>query len=434
MIRATLLLFLFSLVAFAQGYAPPDCQFTFTFTGTGLGSAAFNNKSTAVGGLPCDYWVLTYWNPTTVSAFSITLMGTNDNAGSAGASYTALTASQGTSNPATAAAQGTITAGVDYYPWINARVNTFTGTGTSTVRLYGWRGTAVSPGGSSGPTANVNVAQWGGTTTSLGQKAMAASVPVAIASDQSAIPVTVSGTQSVNLAQVGGNTVVTGGTNGSQGVGGLAASGATQAGNPVKIGGPFNTTQPTVTNGQAVDAQFSARGSFLVTPGVEGFPVTMAANSSVNVNQWGGAATTLGQKVSASSVPVVLASDQSSFTIGSNITAVNGTTAYGCGSQALFNLSGSGDTQIIALSGSTVIRICHIDFSTTAAEDVKLTTGTGSNCGTSTANLTGLWKSVQSAAMDYGPFSPLVGVAANAVCLNQSVAQALGGVVIYDQR
>lgn len=37
---------------------------------------------------------------------------------------------------------------------------------------------------------NVNVAQWGGTATTLGQKAMAASVPVVIASDQSTLGVT----------------------------------------------------------------------------------------------------------------------------------------------------------------------------------------------------------------------------------------------------
>ncbi len=42
--------------------------------------------------------------------------------------------------------------------------------------------------------------------------------------------------------------------------------------------------------------------------------VSIAANSSVNVNQWGGTATTLGQKAMTASVPVVLASDQSAIT------------------------------------------------------------------------------------------------------------------------
>lgn len=46
-----------------------------------------------------------------------------------------------------------------------------------------------------------------GKTPALGQAAMAASVPVAIASNQSAVPVSISGNQAVNLAQVNGATV-----------------------------------------------------------------------------------------------------------------------------------------------------------------------------------------------------------------------------------
>lgn len=41
---------------------------------------------------------------------------------------------------------------------------------------------------------------------------------------------------------------------------GNVASGATDSGNPVKVGGPFLTASPTVTNGQRVDWQFSANG------------------------------------------------------------------------------------------------------------------------------------------------------------------------------
>lgn len=46
----------------------------------------------------------------------------------------------------------------------------------------------------------------------------------------------------------------------SQPVAGPAASGATASGNPVPQGGDFNTTLPTVTNGQRVTAQYTARG------------------------------------------------------------------------------------------------------------------------------------------------------------------------------
>lgn len=51
-----------------------------------------------------------------------------------------------------------------------------------------------------------------------------------------------------NLAQVGGNTVVTGGTSGSQGVGGLVAHDAAAAGNPVLMGARARTTDPTAVS------------------------------------------------------------------------------------------------------------------------------------------------------------------------------------------
>ncbi len=46
---------------------------------------------------------------------------------------------------------------------------------------------------------------------------------------------------------------------------GNVASGATDVGNPVKIGGVFNTTLPTLTNGQRGDAQMDNRGAIYTT-------------------------------------------------------------------------------------------------------------------------------------------------------------------------
>lgn len=74
---------------------------------------------------------------------------------------------------------------------------------------------------------------------------------------------------------------------------GNVASAATDSGNPVKIGGVFNTTQPTVTTGQRVDAQMSARGAQIVATGVDTFNVTVNAalptgsNTIGAVNQGG---------------------------------------------------------------------------------------------------------------------------------------------------
>ena len=48
-------------------------------------------------------------------------------------------------------------------------------------------------------------------------------------------------------------------------IGGNVASGATDAGNPVKIGGRYNSTLPTLSNGQRGDLQLGTRGSLAVT-------------------------------------------------------------------------------------------------------------------------------------------------------------------------
>ncbi len=72
------------------------------------------------------------------------------------------------------------------------------------------------------------------------------------------------GGSAVNVNQIGGTNIVTGGVNGSQGVGGLAAVGATAAGNPVLGGGIFNTTPATLTTGQAGALQLSSTQDLLV--------------------------------------------------------------------------------------------------------------------------------------------------------------------------
>ena len=103
-----------------------------------------------------------------------------------------------------------------------------------------------------------------------------------------------------------------------------------------------------------------------------------------------------------------------------------------CTLQAAITLSGSGNTRIINAAGTGTVRICHISFSSTAAEDIQFTEGTGTNCGTGTANISGLYKSVQSMALDFQTGAPMTTqTLGDDVCLNQSAAQATGGIVIY---
>lgn len=46
---------------------------------------------------------------------------------------------------------------------------------------------------------------------------------------------------------------------------GNVAAGATDSGNPVKVGGVYNSTQPTLTNGQRGDGQLDSRGNLRTT-------------------------------------------------------------------------------------------------------------------------------------------------------------------------
>ena len=85
--------------------------------------------------------------------------------------------------------------------------------------------------------------------------------------------ITVDGTVTANA---GTGTFITDPTNAAASdlnaeVQGDAASGAAKSGNPVQVGGVFNTTQPTVTTGQIVEAQSTARGALIIAKGVDGF-------------------------------------------------------------------------------------------------------------------------------------------------------------------
>lgn len=67
-----------------------------------------------------------------------------------------------------------------------------------------------------------------------------------------------------SITQWGGTAVVTGGVNGSVGVGGLAAAGASAAGNPVWVAGEFNTTPATLSSGQVGSLQLDSSENLLV--------------------------------------------------------------------------------------------------------------------------------------------------------------------------
>jgi len=101
-----------------------------------------------------------------------------------------------------------------------------------------------------------------------------------------------------------------------------------------------------------------------------------------------------------------------------------------CNLSTPITVSSSGLTQILALSGSTVIRICNIAVAFASGVNFQLETGTGTNCSGSTAALTGVFQSVLTVALDFNS-GTLNGPAGRALCINLGAGVTGGGVLNY---
>jgi hypothetical protein len=175
--------------------------------------------------------------------------------------------------------------------------------------------------------ANVNLTAVGGAPITEGQKTMANSVPVVIASDQTTIPVTVTfpATQDVNLKQVGGAAVSLGAKTSANSIPVVLAT--DEATLPVSITGQPIADNLTQVGGAAVTlgTKTSANSIPVVLASDEAtLPVLITAQPiSDNLTQVGGTAVSLGSKTSANSIPVVIASDQADVNI--NLDKAGGT-------------------------------------------------------------------------------------------------------------
>jgi len=127
--------------------------------------------------------------------------------------------------------------------------------GQAAAWLYGWNGSTwdrLEDDGSKNLKVNLQTAVPAGTNL-MGK----------VGIDQT----TVGTTNAVSLAQVGSTTVVTGGVNGTLGVGGPTASGSSITANPVTIGGRAQNAEATaVTNGQVVNVATDLVGKQIVMP------------------------------------------------------------------------------------------------------------------------------------------------------------------------
>lgn len=290
--------------------------------------------------------------------------------------------------------------------------------------------------------------------------------------------VTLTGTNNIaTVTTVTGVTTVSTVTTLSTLTGGGAASAAADSGNPVKIGGKYNSSPITLTDGNRGDLQLDVNGYVKMT----------VTNTNAN-----------GQATMANSSPVVIASNQSAVTVSAtnlstNVAQINGVTplmgngATGTGSPRVTIVSDgtaisttgymsvkldqttpgttnsvsfgtdpcsflakttlaidqNADTQLFAGTSSKKTYVCSIAIIAAAAEAVSLVVGTGTVCATnivamlgSTTDANGLSFAANGGiTLGNGLATVAGGLGANAdnVCLRQGGTSRLAGNLTYVQ-
>ena len=104
-----------------------------------------------------------------------------------------------------------------------------------------------------------------------------------------------------------------------------------------------------------------------------------------------------------------------------------------CTLSAFFDTSASGNTLLVAASGTTKVYLCHFTFQDVGTGNtVQVKQGTGATCAGSTANFGMAYVAVAAGAEDY-TLNPLISSASNAVCINLANATRVTGEITYGQ-
>lgn len=347
---------------------------TFTLTSSGASTPSIDNRT-----LQCVAWRITYYR-TGFSDATVEFERSEDSSGTptSFASFAGGEIVEG-SLPMTTESSTAVTRAM--YPWIRANVSSATGSGKIVIVIIGVKGTEVPPadtgggGGSSGPV-------WG---------------PDAVGAAPTEPPVQAGNFDGTNvrrtLGDTGGRSVVVGGS----------ADGAAVTGAAVPVAGIDGSgnkrTVKTNTNGAQAVAAATTAAAGKSTASTQ--PVNDAGNSA----------------------PVEMYPY-----------AFNGGTfdpQFVCTSQAPISATGSGNTEIVALTAAQVIHVCHISLSAASGVAVKFTQGTGSNCGTGTADITGAYQNVTTLALDLQPTASMRTGSGNALCINLGTGVVVGGFVVY---
>lgn len=442
--------------------AGQQCAVSFNLTAAGS-SAVFNNLTRG-----CVDWTVTF-NSTGFSGLTFTVETAPNNAGVPGA-WSAFTAASG-SNPSTATTQATATFS-GYFPFIRATLSGLTGTGTVSGLLYGtWTAASGGSGPSTGcsdPCAVIGVDAAGAASTgppvqvagndgsfvrrlftmtngriinnpSLVSVALADAVsntilmPNGSVSSSSESPIS----QQTFPMVFGGTTWerIRGNTLGLW-VQGPVASGSTSTGFPVLMGGYSGTNTMRSFLMDTLGGHRVASGTFGFSDGASNnFQGQIGSNATgeslryPTMNFLYDRGSVAGWVRQTGSVAGALIAGRGTDS-GSNAVYYSNTA---CDSSAVVTIAAGATTEVVALTASKNIRVCSFAITgDTALGTFKFVRGTGSNCGTGTADLSGAFNMgvASNVSLGSGAGELFKTTAGNALCIT-TTASAANGILSY---
>ena len=218
------------------------------------------------------------------------------------------------------------------------------------------------------------------------------------------------GAPNVNLAQVAGTNTVTAGLAGLLAVGGPNADSSPPTARPVLTAGWDLTNVQTL--------QLTDTGMQIVANAV--VPADGRDNAAAVLN--------LSKPEDVyDSLPLEV------FPFIFNGTAGKWDRELSCNSRAAITIAGAGNTQIVAASGATSIRVCHLSLAMSGQTNITVIEGTGVACATGPANITGAYLNILGLALDLGDRNRVATAASQALCITNSAAVTGGGFVTYAQ-
>ncbi|HEY6329417.1 MAG TPA: hypothetical protein VI756_08765 [Blastocatellia bacterium] len=210
------------------------------------------------------------------------------------------------------------------------------------------------------------------------------------------------------------------------------ASGAADAGNNIKMGAVYNATAPILSTGQRADLQTNSHGGLIVDPSAVTSPISAASLPlpSNAAQETGGNLAAIAAPVGATGSAVPSKAAYVGAVSSGNVTGViQGDTTVSVA------VSTATTTQLVALSSGKKIYVTSFSIIAAGTGNIQFEYGTGTNCGTGPAALTGNYNLTAQVGLAQGSgLGPILVVpAGNALCVITSAAVGMAGHVTFTQ-